>query len=411
MKTLELFFSIFAGLLGFLASILLVVFSADQKHSRRLLAFVLFAMAVPNLIGIIFFYTGLLVNYPWLYRMPAPFTILVAPAAYFYVRSVLNEERKFRKNDWLVLVLFLLHFINMLPYFQLPYPEKQALMKSYMLDKNKLSAWDYALLPPYITPLARVLVMIPFLFLQVKLIKKIRLTTPLKLQHINAGLLKWLQLFTNLMILQFVASFLVVCFSPFLNFGISPLNITIAVSLLLICLQLYFKPQLLYGLHIPIALIVKPPETDESPVQDEFSPVVREYEQLGQHKSTIHTEQTTVLSFDLSTKYKQKIEKVLENEQPFLDKDYSLEHFVRQTGIPRHILSGFINREYGMNFREFINSYRVKYLLANAKQPHWQNLTLEAIAGECGFRNRTTFIRHFKVITGITPSEFLNKKE
>jgi AraC-like DNA-binding protein len=47
--------------------------------------------------------------------------------------------------------------------------------------------------------------------------------------------------------------------------------------------------------------------------------------------------------------------------------------------------------------------------VANAKQPHWQKLTLEAIAAECGFRNRTTFIRHFKATTGITPSEFFNK--
>jgi len=411
MKIAELFFSVFAGLFGLLASILLVVFSADQKYSRRLLAFVLFAMAVPNLIGIIFFYSGLLLNYPWLYRMPAPFTILVAPAAYFYVRSVLKEERIFRKNDWLVLVLFLLHFINMLPYFNLPFPEKQALMKAYMMDKNKLSAWDYALLPPYITPLARLLVMIPFLVLQVKLIRKMRITTPLKLQHINAGLLKWLQLFTNLMILQFVASFLIVCFSPFLSFGISPLNITIAVSLLLICLQLYFKPQLLYGLHIPIGLIAKQPAPDESHVQDEFSHVVRELDQPGQNESSIQAEHAAAFSFELGIKYKQKIETLLENEQSFLDKDYSLERFVTQTGIPRHTLSAFINREYGMNFREFINSYRVNYLVANAKQPHWQNLTLEAIAGECGFRNRSTFIRHFKVITGITPSEFFNKKD
>jgi AraC-like DNA-binding protein len=411
MKIAELFFSVFAGLLGLMASILLVVFSADQKHSRRLLAFVLFAMAVPNLIGIIFFYSGLLLNYPWLYRMPAPFTILVAPVAYFYVRSVLKEESKFRKNDWLVLVLFLLHFINMLPYFLLPFPEKQALIKSYMLDKNKLSAWDHALLPPYITPLARLLVMIPFLILQVKLIRKMRLTTPLKLQHINAGLLKWLQLFTNLMILQFVASFLVVCFSPFLSFGISPLNISIAVSLLLICLQLYFNPQLLYGLHIPTGPLAKPALADKSNVRDERSPVARELDQPGQYESALQTEQSADSSLDLSSKYKQKIEKLLENEQPYLDKDYSLEHFVLQTGIPRHTLSGFINREYGMNFREFINSYRVNYFVANSKQPHWQYLTLEAIAGECGFHNRTTFIRHFKVIMGITPSEFLNKKD
>jgi AraC-like DNA-binding protein len=410
----ELFISIFAGLIGLLASIILIGFSANQKHARRLLAFVLFAMAVPNLMGILFFYSGLLLKYPLLYRMPAPFTILIWPAAYFYVRAVLREEWKLRKYDWMVLILFLLHFINMLPYFRLPFSEKEALIKSFMLDKNRLTAWEYCLLPDYFTPFVRLLVTLPYLVMQIKLLKKVRLTTTKKLQHINVELLNWLQLFTNLMILQFVASLIVVCVSPFLSFGISPLNITIAFSLLLICLKLYFKPQVLYGLHIPTVMqgneqIRARNQVREIPVQDNQALGLKEtvYENPTEK---ITSEQANVFTYEVSTIYKQKIETLFENKKPYLDKSYSLEHLVKQTGIPRHLLSAFINREYGMGFREFLNGYRINYLIENAKQPVWQNLTLEAIGGEVGFQNRTTFIRQFKAVIGKTPSEFFNKK-
>ena len=78
--------------------------------------------------------------------------------------------------------------------------------------------------------------------------------------------------------------------------------------------------------------------------------------------------------------------------------------------IPRYLLSAFINREYGMGFREFLNRYRVQYFLDNLHTPSWSNLTLEAIAWQCGFNSRSTFINHSKKMTGKTPSEFMKVK-
>ena len=58
-------------------------------------------------------------------------------------------------------------------------------------------------------------------------------------------------------------------------------------------------------------------------------------------------------------------------------------------------------------FREFLNRYRVDYFKENLEKPGWKNLTLEAIAAECGFNSRITFISNFKKITGTTPSEYI----
>jgi AraC-like DNA-binding protein len=49
---------------------------------------------------------------------------------------------------------------------------------------------------------------------------------------------------------------------------------------------------------------------------------------------------------------------------------------------------------------------RVEYVMENFNKPEWQNLTLEAIGNESGFRNRSTFIINFKGVTGENPSEY-----
>ena len=40
------------------------------------------------------------------------------------------------------------------------------------------------------------------------------------------------------------------------------------------------------------------------------------------------------------------------------------------------------------------------------EHPDWSN---ETIARQCGFSDRTYFQRKFKEITGMTPSEYMNK--
>ena len=40
-------------------------------------------------------------------------------------------------------------------------------------------------------------------------------------------------------------------------------------------------------------------------------------------------------------------------------------------------------------------------------RPEWRQLTLEGLALEAGFSNRTTFFRAFTKLTGCTPSEYM----
>lgn len=105
--------------------------------------------------------------------------------------------------------------------------------------------------------------------------------------------------------------------------------------------------------------------------------------------------------------YRSYLEEYLQRERPFLTPGFSLQDMSIQTGINVPTLSALVNREYGMNFNDFINQYRVAYFKDLIRNPQYHQWTLEAIANKAGFNSRTTFIRAFTKFAECSPSEYL----
>ena len=74
-------------------------------------------------------------------------------------------------------------------------------------------------------------------------------------------------------------------------------------------------------------------------------------------------------------------------------------------------LSMVINSKLNCSFPEFVNSLRVKTAIELLDKANKHNMTIEAIAYESGFNNRTSFYNAFKKETGKLPSEYLRKDE
>ncbi|WP_265841245.1 helix-turn-helix domain-containing protein [Pedobacter sp. PLR] len=110
---------------------------------------------------------------------------------------------------------------------------------------------------------------------------------------------------------------------------------------------------------------------------------------------------------DKRTAYLETLERTLADQQPFLTKGYSIKDLAEDTGIPAHHLSCLINKEYQLNFQNFINFQRVEYVKSQIHQEEWKQLSLEGMAWQAGFTSRTTFFRAFIKNTGKAPSYYL----
>ncbi len=95
--------------------------------------------------------------------------------------------------------------------------------------------------------------------------------------------------------------------------------------------------------------------------------------------------------------------------QPYLKLGYSLRTLADELNITYTYLSFIINREYGMNFNDLVNKYRIAHMQALMNEADAVMYTLEGLAYRSGFNSRSTFYRAFYKATGHMPSAFFKK--
>ncbi len=93
----------------------------------------------------------------------------------------------------------------------------------------------------------------------------------------------------------------------------------------------------------------------------------------------------------------------------YLKQDFNLTNLARELEIPAHQLSYFIKQQYGLNFTAFKNNLRMDYGKQLIQEGFLSTNTMDALALECGFANRSSFSKAFKNTTTLSPSEFDHK--
>lgn len=105
----------------------------------------------------------------------------------------------------------------------------------------------------------------------------------------------------------------------------------------------------------------------------------------------------------------QRVSALFENGKIHLRPRLTIEELSAELALPERYVSYLINTNAGVNFNQFVNTYRVKEFLQRVNDAGNKNKTLLGIAMESGFNSKSTFNQIFKAITGATPSSYLAK--
>ncbi len=106
-----------------------------------------------------------------------------------------------------------------------------------------------------------------------------------------------------------------------------------------------------------------------------------------------------------------RVRATLERERLYLKSDLTLTELAARADLPRHQVSQAINTLYKGNFFDLVNDYRVEEFKMQVLNPDKKNLSLLGIALESGFNSKASFYSVFKKKTGVTPSEFIEKRQ
>ncbi|GAB4397789.1 MAG: helix-turn-helix domain-containing protein [Microscillaceae bacterium] len=118
--------------------------------------------------------------------------------------------------------------------------------------------------------------------------------------------------------------------------------------------------------------------------------------------------QKSGLKEEQAEKYAQKLRAYMQAAQPYLDAELSLSTLAESLGLSANHLSQVINGQFGQNFFDFVNQYRVEEVKKRLQDPTQAHFTLLAIAESCGFKSKSSFNSAFKRFTGQTPSAYKN---
>lgn len=352
-----------------------------QSFSDKILA-TLFLSYSYCVIGYLLISSGWIVQVPILYKTSAPVNYIVPPLAYLYVRSVLNNESRFEKKDFLHIVPFLIITFNYIPLYISGYSERLEVVKLviYSYDKNYLIKDGFF---SENIQILRPIQSLVYLVLQWKILidfKKKNITTSFK-EH-TLMILNWLTKFnycisfTNLTFLIFVIGVVYsLANKQPLNEVVLYAAIPLSISLLYLSSYLIINPKVLAGLPY---------------IGKEFK---------NNPKSLIKD-----VNYDLEIA---TIKSFFEVHKPFLQPSLTIGQLSLSLDLSPKVVSFIINQCLSQNFNDFVNSYRVAFLIESMQEGSLKNYTIQALALQAGFANKTSCMNAFKKIHQCTPSQYI----
>jgi AraC-like DNA-binding protein len=438
-----------------LSAYILFFFNKKDVRASRLLAL--------GLVGItwyclIFLMTlcGWIRKFPYIYGYGTPVYYTIPVFLYWYVHQLIDPENTSpRRNYWHFLPAFI-SFIALLPFYLSSLSVKQQLVDEVTIDIRKAFTVDYGWIPLHwhfiLRPLqAAFYLTFQWMFIH-RMVKRNKVT-----KTIAAKLKNWVIIFTVLETLIYVClAFTTIIGMRHVHLGWKALAVaqwpylTGIIFYVLTGLFLFINPEVLYGKRMtarrhrrkpfassaigapgypepvlayspaatPIAPIpvvppyVVPPygEPSTGPKPDpEFEPGPQP-ETESDPTPNLNADVVNVADEKELARHASLLQEYISTSQIYRRPKLSLHMLASEMGMSPRLVSSVLNKYHKQRFTEYINTFRVKYVISRIENNEWQELTFEGLAKEAGFSSKSTFFTAFKKQTSLSPGEYVLTK-
>ncbi len=107
-----------------------------------------------------------------------------------------------------------------------------------------------------------------------------------------------------------------------------------------------------------------------------------------------------------SIQLKTKLDACIHSKKPYLNPDLTLRSLAKELDTSPNYLSQVINEQFGKNFSDYINTFRIEMVKEKLADPENHALKIASLAYDSGFNSLATFNALFKKQVGLTPSAY-----
>jgi len=378
-----------------LLGLLLVRFNREKKFQKYLLAALFLIMAwfafIYNIIT-----SGAIVDMPYLFRLGQPFYYLMPPIVLVYVQLVIMGESPIRYERFIGHIApFVVGLADLMVYY---YKHCHELDKMVQLIYEKPTALFFrgegfipAVFHYGFRPIQGCVYMIITVVLLIQA-KRRKRWGQVKRNH-----REWLLVLVAFFTVFYLNNFYYTFINPLVDFVVISKTLFAAaflsVCFCLLIAKLFFAPAVIY------------PDMDEKVLLE-----MEEARELVAEESAVKEEEAKaeLLSAERVALLAAEMEKAMQEELLFktITKLSDLAEHLHTS--PRYI-SYVLSNHYQARFNDFINTFRIHYVIAEIRAGKGKHFTLEAIALEAGFSSRSTFYTAFKKQTGQSPNRYLQE--
>jgi AraC-like DNA-binding protein len=365
-----------SGIISILASfqllfvaLFLIMHKKGNKRNNRMLGliFLLFSLSLGDFAIRI---SGIEIPNQVLHLIDDGFFFLYGPLLYLYVRGVVYIDLKIRAKDLLHLIPFFVYNGYLAYSILMLDPVEQAQITQKIITAS-LPVWVY------IAGISIYIYIFTYLWLADRTVKTYRKVIKSKFSSLKEINLDWLRF----IIRSFAAITIIAMIHNVIPVLGNIIFLYVTLILLLIFTFLFINRVLVKALNQP-----------EIFAGIEFKETAEKYAGSGLTEKEIGNYYSQLLS-------------ILENEKLYLNPELVLQDLADHMQSSPKVLSQVINQQSGLNFFDFINSYRceeVKRIMVDADP----KVTILEIMYEAGFNSKSSFNKEFKKLNGITPTEF-----
>ncbi len=401
------------SILNIFVSIVILLHNWKVNRNSAFLAALLFLISLHSIIH----YLVIHASEPfWLalaFNNLTPLMCLIGPALYLYVRSVLTDRTVLRRPDLLHLIPFLITLIGVLPYLFSPFEHKLSIARSIIQDMNVMRQVEGNWLIPQrvnllLRPFLQVSYAVACLVILVRSYRQRRRQTgrpPLQYLFV----FRWLVALTVFVLsigLYNLSSLIIYYIHPSLERQVvAEYRAVYLIGAGLICAPflLFIFPSIIYG--IP-RVRMRGSSGSTSLRAAEEAPTSPSGDNTGGRDASSKEEITDDNPF---APLSRRILECMEEQQPYLDPEFSLDDLAEQLDVPKHHLYYCFRNILNTRFTTLRTEYRIKHAKKLLGEIDLRITTLEAVGRQCGFATHSSFYKTFKAEVGCSPGEFVEK--
>lgn len=364
LQTIELFYYFVLSTLFWIFGFNLVIRKGHAASKFLGLYFIAFGI---RLFLSYYFTDGRITQYPHFFRVLSPIHFLLGPLALLFLRFILTPNKKFTRWHLLHFLPFVLHALELMPFYFGPVENKIEEIRYALQAQSLINYPSHAgIIPLKIITLLKLISVSAYTITGVVLIRSFVAKRSKAFYQKNKLILNWLIADSALRV------FSLIFFIAYVMGKISFNNLKFSYADLLMSLDgsfdlavIFFLPKLLDGPQFT-SLVHRLNKGDRVAEPDENLQRLEKYKQICA-----------------------KLEQLFEDEPIFLNPQLVQEQIAKRLQISVRELARAISYVHGLSFPDFINKWRIQYLVEQRKSNEsWQSLSLVMLAESGGFGSR-----------------------